>query len=132
MTGIRVHRRIGARPASIALLLAAGNTIELWPGVRGWRALDGRVVVEHAAGRAVRVTAERQQRTPAGIVARFAVAGSGATSGGSVTVAPTWGSGATLVLELVADGPPQLGLRRAAEAFVANLAAAAEARALAA
>lgn len=143
---LQVARRICADPTSTALLLAGPTALELWPGVRRLGEVGGRVLVEaqvapgrqHLPATAASVTARPPRRTPTAFVTRFSWAGPGlpVTAGVlTLTYAPG-GEGipsthAELVLDVAGlqDSRVDLaGLTAMAEGFLANLAAAAQAR----
>lgn len=151
-TRVRVRRSIDADPASTALLLAGPTALELWPGVRRVGEVAGRALVEAelriASSEATRlpaaasVTAGPPRRTPTTFVSRFAWTGPDlpVTSGVlTLTYAPGGHGTPTTGVELVldAEGLAQsrldaAGLEAMAEAFLGNLARAAERRSRAA
>ena len=144
----RVTRRIAADPTSTALLLAGPTALDLWPGVRRTGESDGALLADaevvlsrsgaERAPRSVRVRALPPRRTPTAYVTRFTWVGPDlpATEGQlTLAYAPT-GDGtpvthAVLTLDTAGEAAStteQLGLATMAEAFLANLARAAEAR----
>ena len=142
-TRLAVARRIGADPASTALLLAGPTALELWPGARRVGEVAGRALVEISTWPGARhltaaVTAPLPQRTPTGFVTRFGWTGLGLpVTEGVLTL--TYAPGATgapsayaeLVLEVTGLGGSRLdaaGLTAMAEGFLRNLSVAAEAR----
>jgi hypothetical protein len=146
-TRTRVARRIGADPTSTALLLAGPTALELWPGVRLVGEAGGRVLVEAelALARsedarvptAATVRALPPRRTPTSYVTRFAWTGPGLpVTEGTVTLSYAPGADApstSAVLELESAEVAQsrldeTALQAMAEAFLANLARAAESR----
>lgn len=142
---VRVERTIAAEPTSTALLLAGPAAVDLWPGARRAGEFDGQVRVEAdlalapGGGRGgptrVLVRALPPRRTPISFITRFTWSVSPALPevSGTLTLlyAGARATRAVLVLradrDLFAGGVPEM-----AEVFLANLAAAAEARALAA
>lgn len=142
-TRLSIARRIRADPASTALLLAGPTALELWPGARRVGEVAGQMLVEVATWPGARhltaaVTAGLPRRTTTGFVTRFSWTGLGlpVTEGVlTLTYAPG-GTGAPsaqaeLVLEVAGLAASRLdlaGLTTMAEGFLANLAAAAEAR----
>ena len=142
-TRLSVARRIGADPASTALLLAGPTALELWPGARRVGEVAGRALVEISTWPGARhltaaVTARVPQRTSTGFVTRFSCTGLGlpvvdgvlslsyAPGGEGVPSAHT-----ELVLEVTGLGGSRLdlaGLTAMAEGFLRNLSVAAEAR----
>lgn len=148
-TRIRVSRLIRADPTSTALLLAGPTAIEMWPGVRRLGRVAGRFLVEAALPpevaddrAAASVHARRPQRTAASFVTRFSWTGPGlpvtegrVTLSGSPAGRGRVATEAVLVLEAGALAMSRLDagdLTRMAEAFLANLGAAAEQRRVAA
>jgi hypothetical protein len=150
----RVTRRIHADPTSTALLLAGPAALDLWPGVRRLGESGGRVLVEASLEPAAlaselgprpttaSVRALPPRRTPTAYVTRFSWDGPElpVTSGQlTLAYAPT-GDGTPVthaVMTLDSDRlqgtrVDQLALATMAEAFLANLARAAEARSRAA
>ncbi len=140
-TTIAVVRRIDADPASIALLLAGPNVVELWPGVRPIGSVRGHLVVaapDPAPEGAVSVTAHPPRRTPTSFVSAFSWSGPDhAVTDVQLTLAYAPGgqgvpaTNAELVLEAEsvddrAPGPRQLATM--AEQFLLDLACVAEAR----
>lgn len=142
----RATRRIAADPTSTALLLAGPTAMDLWPGVRRVGDLDGRVLVEAswddltdlACGAAsARVRALPPRRTPTSFVTRFAWSGPGlpVTDGELVLgYAPgSQGPATTATLTLTSTGVvgsrlAARDLQTMADAFLANLALAAQDR----
>jgi hypothetical protein len=131
----RASRRIAADPTSTALLLAGPTAMELWPGVRRVGDAGGRVLVEAelpsvASPTSAAVRALPPRRTPTSFVTRFEWAGPGLPlTAGELTLAYAPG----------ADGTPSTfaaleacALQSMAEAFLDNLALAAEQRSSAA
>ena len=142
-TRLSVARRIGADPASTALLLAGPAALELWPGARRVGEVVGRALVEISTWPGARhltaaVTAHLPQRTPTGFVTRFSWTGLGlpVVEGVlSLTYAPNSNGApsahAQLVLEVTGLGGSRLdlaGLTAMADGFLRNLSVAAEAR----
>lgn len=150
-TRTRAVRRIGADPASTALLLAGPAALELWPGVRRVGEVAGRALVEADLGpapegsaapaslsTAASVRALPPQRTPTSFVTRFAWTGPGLpVTEGTLTLAyapgadgaPTTHAALTLDSEgLEASRTDARGLQAMADGFLANLARAAESR----
>lgn len=141
MATIAVDRVIAADPTSTALLLAGATAFDLWPGVT--RVAPG-VVDALLAGRParVRVKARPPRRLPTSYVTRFEFAGDGLPeTTGTVTLSYAASSGlpvataATVTLTWEPAGGAgerarvAAAFRAMAVGFVANLAAAAEARA---
>lgn len=145
-TRLSLARRIRADPASTALLLAGPAALELWPGARRVGEVAGRMLLEVSTWPAARhltaaVAARLPRRTADGFVTRFSWTGLGLPVAEGVltlTYVPggTGGTGAPsahaeLVLEVAGLAASRLdlaGLTTMAEGFLANLAAAAEAR----
>ena len=148
-TRLSLSRAIGAYPTSTALLLASAGSLELWPGVRRLADVGGRVLVEVALPpttdgaelppAAATAAVQGPERTPTSFVHRFEWSGPDlpATSGVLTLTAARSGravpaTAAELVLEVVdleqsrlVDAP---ALTAMAEAFLGNLARAAEQR----
>lgn len=134
---IRVSRRIAADPTSTALLLAAPAAVELWPGARQLGERDGAVVVEAQRSEGasqVKVRALPPRRTPTAFVLDFDWTGDDVPDAAGrlrLAYAPT-GDGTPVthaVLELEPAGDDAAArLTAGAEAFLANLARAAETR----
>ena len=148
-TRIRVARRVGADPTSTALLLAGPAALELWPGVRRVGEVNGRVLVEadldpleDGVPTAASVRALPPRRTPTSFVTRFAWTGPGLpVTDGVLTLGYAPGAdgapstSAELALHstgVAASRVDPHDLRVMAEAFLANLARAAESRSRAA
>ena len=145
-TRIRVARRIGADPTSTALLLAGPAALELWPGVRRVGEVGGRVLVEADLDTrqptAASVRALPPRRTPTSFVTRFAWTGPGLpVTDGVLTLGYAPGAdgapstSAELALHSTGVAASRVGphdLRVMAEAFLGNLARAAESRSRAA
>lgn len=151
-TRTRAVRRIGADPTSTALLLAGPSALELWPGVRRIGEVGGRVLVEAEltpardepgrAPTAASVRALPPRRTPTAFVTRFAWSGPGLPmTDGTLTLGYAPGADGTpsthaaLTLDSVGVVGSQVDSRTLsamAEAFLANLARAAESRSRAA
>lgn len=145
-TTTRSSRRIAADPTSTALLLAGPTAMELWPGVRRVGDSGGRVLVEaelaEAELSAAAVRALPPRRTPTSFVTRFEWAGPGLPlTAGELTLAYAPGGDGSpstfAVLELVSAGVARsrltpCDLQSMADAFLANLADAAERRSSAA
>lgn len=144
-TRTRAVRRIAADPASTALLLAAPTALELWPGVRpvgraGDRVLVDAVLPTRPQVTAATVSAHPPQRTPTAFLTRFAWHGPDLPrTRGSLRVSAALraagevGPGTTAELLLESEDVESSGLDAAAlagmaEAFLDNLAAAAEHR----
>lgn len=160
MTRLSLERRIAADPTSTALLLAGPTAVDLWPGARRDGEVDGRVRVtaalprlavlpggrrdahpdSQADGRTtgateVLVTALPPRRTPVSFVTRFAWAGSVDVPDvdGTLTLRYDGPLATRAQLDLRTDGDlERAGVGGMAGEFLANLAAAAEARATAA
>jgi hypothetical protein len=144
-TTTRATRRIAADPTSTALLLAGPTAMDLWPGVRRVGDSGGRVLVEaeldEQTASSAAVRALPPQRTPTAFVTRFEWAGPGLPlTAGELTLGYAPGAGApatTAVLVLTSTGLEGSrltagDLQRMADAFLANLALAAEDRSSAA
>ena len=144
MATITVGRVIVADPTSTALLLAGPAAVELWPGVHrlGPGLVEACVPALVPHGARVRVRALPPRRQPTAYLTCFAFAGDGLPpTEGSVTLAYAVAdgvpvaTGATVELSYPAPGGPAERVRVAAAframaaGFLANLAAAAEARA---
>lgn len=143
-TRVTVSRRIGADPTSTALLLAGPSAVDLWPGVERVSRVDGHILVEASLGTAaalpaeVAVSARPPKRTPTSFVTTFHWTGPDLpeTVGTlTLTYAALVGgvprAQAELVLQAddLESGPLDVpALTAMAEGFLANLAAAAEAR----
>ena len=139
---LRVSRRIAADPTSTALLLAGPTALELWPGVRRVSEEGDRVLVEtdlapgEPTSAAVRALPPR--RTATAYVTSFEWSGTGlAPTRGTLTLAyAPAGDGTLATHAALALSPTQVPdsrlderrLRGLAEAFLANLARAAESR----
>lgn len=159
MTRLSLERRIAADPTSTALLLAGPTAVDLWPGARRDGEVDGRVRVTAAlpglavlpggrldahhdsqadsrtAATEVLVTALPPRRTPVSFVTRFAWAGSVDVPDvdGTLTLRYDGPLATRAQLDLRTDGDLEpAGVGGMAGEFLANLAAAAEARATAA
>lgn len=139
----RVVRRIAADPTSTALLLAGPAAVELWPGVRRVAEVGGRTLVESDPGTApvtaASVKADPPRRTPTAYVSRFEWSGPGLPSAtGTLTLAyapspdGTLGTHAALELDCSPSADSHVDVQALAEAFLVNLARAAEQRARAA
>lgn len=141
MATIAVDRVIAADPTSTALLLAGPTAFDLWPGVT--RVAPG-LVDAVLAGRAarVRVRARPPRRLPTSYVTRFEFAGDGLPeTTGTVTLSyaasPDLPVATAATVSLTWEPAGGAGerarvaaaFRAMAGGFVANLAAAAEARA---
>ncbi len=144
----RAARQIEADPTSTALLLAGPTALDLWPGVHRIGEVGGRVLVEAelngdlaAAGSggttAATVRALPPRRTPTSYVTTFAWTGPRLpVTEGELVLSYAPGSqrpGTTAVLTLDSVGLDRSALLerdllRMAEAFLDNLARAAEAR----
>ena len=151
-TRTRAVRRIGADPTSTALLLAGPGALELWPGVRRIGEAGGRVLVEaelslardesDSRPTAATVRALPPRRTPTAFVTRFAWTGPGLpVTDGVLTLGYAPGAdgapstSAELALHstgVAASRVDPHDLRVMAEAYLANLARAAESRSRAA
>lgn len=140
MTRVRATRPIAADPTSTALLLAGPTALDLWPGARRGDEVAGGVLVvadlpgPRSGSTAVIVRAQPPRRTPVSFVTRFSWQGSDLPAvDGSLTLLYDGPHATRAVLELDASGDvASRGLPAMAEGFLANLAAAAEARAYAA
>jgi len=160
VTRLSLERRIAADPTSTALLLAGPTAVDLWPGARRDGEVDGRVRVTAAlpglavlpGGRLgappdsqadsrtagateVLLTALPPRRTPVSFVTRFAWAGSVDVPDvdGTLTLRYDGPLATRAQLDLRTDGDLEpAGVGGMAGEFLANLAAAAEARATAA
>ena len=138
-TRTRVVLRIAADPSSTALLLAGPEAVELWPGVRRAGRAGRLVSATAAAGPAATVEAGLPRRTPTSYVLDFTWRGPGlppASGTLRLAYAPSASGPADThaVLELACpdlDGSGVDGarLRALGDAFLANLARAAEGRA---
>ena len=139
----RVARQIDADPTSTALLLAGPTALDLWPGLRRVGEAGGRLLVEaELAGvpplpAAATVRAEPPRRTPTAYVTTFAWTGPGLpVTRGELVLHYAPGAlrpGTTAQLTLDSEGVEASrvtahDLEQMAMAFLANLAAAAEAR----
>ncbi|MDP3711702.1 MAG: hypothetical protein Q8R60_04360 [Mycobacteriales bacterium] len=146
-TTTRASRRIAADPTSTALLLAGPTAMDLWPGVRRVGDAGGRVLVEaelpsSESSTSAAVRALPPRRTPTSFVTRFEWAGPGLPlTAGELTLAYAPGADGTpstfAALELTsADVSGSrltvCALQSMAEAFLDNLALAAEQRSSAA
>ena len=140
-TRTRAARCISADPTSTALLLAGPTALDLWPGLRRVGEAGGRVLVEAeippGTATAATVRALPPQRTPTSYVTKFEWAGpSLPVTSGELTLAYTPdadGPGTAAVLTLYSEGLAdsaleQGDLQEMAEAFLSNLARAAEGR----
>lgn len=142
-TQTRASRRISADPTSTALLLAGPTAMDLWPGVRRVGDAGGRVLVEAAlaaddAPSSAAVRALPPHRTPTSFVTRFEWAGPDLPlTAGELTLSYAPGSDGSpstyAVLELTSSGVATSrlsagDLRSMAQAFLDNLACAAEQR----
>lgn len=143
-TRTQVTREIDADPTSTALLLAGPTALDLWPGVRRVGEVDGRLLVETELpavpgprATAATVLARPPRRTPTAYVTTFAWSGPDLPgTQGELVLAylprpDRPATSATLTLDSVgleASELDQRALRRMAEAFLANLARAAEER----
>jgi hypothetical protein len=141
MATIAVDRVIAADPTSTALLLAGPTALDLWPGVT--RVAPG-LVDAVLTGRAARVSVKARppRRLPTSYVTRFEFAGDGLPeTAGTVTLSYVASdhlpvaTAATVTLTWEPTGGAgerarvAAAFRAMAGGFVANLAAAAEARA---
>lgn len=118
---VSAERHVQAAPASVALLLACSDVLDLWPGAAG---LDGGSAL-------LPVGPPRRLRTSYEAVARW-TALPGATPGSAVLrVSPQGRSGTRLRLQLSCPDDLEPRLRPAADLFLAGLAHRAEVRALA-
>lgn len=152
---VDVARRIGADPASTALLMAGPSAVDLWPGVERIVQADGKGLVEAElrlvplaiGGESVRtaasVTARPPKRMPTAFVTAFSWSGPdlpGTTGELTLTYAPAASNPqqgsvpsteARLVLDAsgLQDSPLDAdAVKEMAEGFLANLASAAEQR----
>ena len=147
MASLTVERRIAADPTSTALLLAGPTALDLWPGARREGEVDGRLRVAAAlpatdeAPTEVLVRALPPRRTPVSFVTRFAWAGSTSVPDAEGVLTLRYDGALATRAELTLrtggaagaeDDLEPLGVRALAGGFLANLAAAAEARATAA
>lgn len=140
MTRLRAERAIAADPTSLALLVAGPAALELWPGVHRTGVLEGRVVVRTTTGATpaeVLVRTLPPRRALGSFVTRFdwrAARDDVPDVSGTLTLSAGGPHATRAVLDLrAADADlARGGLQRMAAAFLANLAATAEARAYAA
>lgn len=139
-TRTRAVRRIAADPTSTALLLAGPSAFELWPGARSVQERPGHVVVD-ADPAPVEVRAFPPKRTPTSYVTRFTCSGPGVpTVDGELVLAyvpggavPTTHAALVLVSQGIEGSAfDERRLQAVAQAFLDNLAVAAEARSTAA
>jgi hypothetical protein len=138
-TRVRASRRIAADPTSTALLLAGPTAVELWPGASAVAEReDGSVLVEaerpDGPARVV-LRAMAPRRTPTAYVMQFGWSGEAVQAVDGrlrLAYAPTADgtpvTHAVLELDAGADGEPLARLAARGEAFLENLARAAETR----
>ncbi len=140
MPTLRLERRISADPTSTALLLAGPTAVDLWPGSRRVGEIDGRLLVESDAptGTAeVSVRAWPPRRTPIAFVVRFTFQGSAGepvpTVKGTLTLRYDAAQSTRAELAMELDAPLEVleWVHARGQTFLANLASAAEHRAVA-